>query len=186
MLHWEEINNQLHDIIVALIQEVLLWLECHKTGHSLQHGHISAFMHFFFWGSKEPVEILHLWWCIFDSRSYPLPISATMSSIRSTSSFPFDSSATADCTSPCWCHKMLFNINAFLARLADISYSNNILLFSNLLHGQLASWWPPTKANFKNYLVIWTHSIECLLVSLNSSYIYSRSSAIFNTKQMKA
>jgi hypothetical protein len=50
MLHWDEINNQLHDIVVALIWEVVLWFERHKLGHSLQH---------------ESIEILHLWWWIF-------------------------------------------------------------------------------------------------------------------------
>jgi hypothetical protein len=33
--------------------------------------------------------------------------------------------------------------------------------------------------------VIRTHSAECLSVSLNSSYIARRSSAIFDTKQTK-
>jgi hypothetical protein len=60
MLHWDEINNQLHVIVVALIQEVVFWFECHKTGHNLQCGHIGAIAHFFFWGGKEHVEILHL------------------------------------------------------------------------------------------------------------------------------
>jgi hypothetical protein len=65
MLHWDEINNQLHDIIVALIREAVLWFKRHKTDHSLQNGHNSAIMHFFFWGGKEPLEILHLRWWVF-------------------------------------------------------------------------------------------------------------------------
>jgi hypothetical protein len=65
MFHWDEINNQLHDIIVALIREVVLWFEHNKMGHSLQYGHIGAIVHFFFWGNKEPVKILHLRWWIF-------------------------------------------------------------------------------------------------------------------------
>jgi hypothetical protein len=48
MLHWDELNNQLHDIIVALIREVVLGFECHKTGHNLQHGHIDVIVHFLF------------------------------------------------------------------------------------------------------------------------------------------
>jgi hypothetical protein len=53
MLRWDEINNEIHDIIVALIWEVVLWFEPHKMGHSPQHGHIGAIMHFFFWGGKK-------------------------------------------------------------------------------------------------------------------------------------
>jgi hypothetical protein len=48
MLHWDEINNQLHDIVVALIREVILCFERHKMGHNLQHGHIGAIVHFSF------------------------------------------------------------------------------------------------------------------------------------------
>jgi hypothetical protein len=53
MFRWEEINNQLHNIVVALIQEVVFWFEPHKMGHSLQLAHIGAIMHFFFWGRKD-------------------------------------------------------------------------------------------------------------------------------------
>jgi hypothetical protein len=186
MLSWDEIYNQLHDIVVAWIWEALLWFEPHKMGHSLQHGHIYTIIHFFFWGGKEHIEILHLQRWIFRLQVIPLPISATMSSIRSTLSFLSNSSATVGCTSPCWCHKRLFDINPFLAKWADIRYFDNILLFSHLLHGQLTSWRPQAKANFKNSLTIWTHSAECLPMSLNPSYIARHSSAIFNTKQMKA
>jgi hypothetical protein len=38
----------------------------------------------------------------------------------------------------------------------------------------------------KNSLVIQTNSVKCLPVSLNLPYIAHRSSAIFETKQMKA
>jgi hypothetical protein len=48
MLRWDEINNKLHDIVVALIQEVVLRFELHRIGHSLQHDHIGAIMHLFF------------------------------------------------------------------------------------------------------------------------------------------
>jgi hypothetical protein len=48
MFRWDEINNQLHDIIVALIREAVLLFEPHKMGHNLQHVHIDAIMHFFF------------------------------------------------------------------------------------------------------------------------------------------
>jgi hypothetical protein len=65
MLHWDEIKNQLHDIVVALIREVVLWFQPHKIGHNLQHDHIGAVVHFFFWGGKEPIEILHIWRWIF-------------------------------------------------------------------------------------------------------------------------
>jgi hypothetical protein len=48
MLRWDEINNDHHDIIVALIRETVLLFEPHKTGHNLQHSHIGAIVHFFF------------------------------------------------------------------------------------------------------------------------------------------
>jgi hypothetical protein len=46
MHRWDEINNQLHDIVVALIQEALLRFEPHKMGQNLQHDHIGAIVHF--------------------------------------------------------------------------------------------------------------------------------------------
>jgi hypothetical protein len=65
MLRWDDITNQLHDIAVALIQEAVFWFEPHKSGYILQHGHIGAIVHFFFWGRKVPIEILHIWQWIF-------------------------------------------------------------------------------------------------------------------------
>jgi hypothetical protein len=70
VLHWDEINNQLHDIIVALIWEVILWFHPHKTCHSLQFDQLGAIVHFLIWGGKEPIEILHLLWWVLISRPY--------------------------------------------------------------------------------------------------------------------
>jgi hypothetical protein len=47
VLGWDKINNQLHDIVVALIQEVVIQFHPHKTHHNLQYGQIGAIMHFF-------------------------------------------------------------------------------------------------------------------------------------------
>jgi hypothetical protein len=48
VLRWDEINNQLHDIVLALIREVILQFHPHKTRHSLQYGQIDVIVHFFF------------------------------------------------------------------------------------------------------------------------------------------
>jgi endonuclease III len=47
VLHWDKINNQSHDIVVALISEVELGFHRHKAGHQLQCSQIIAFVHFF-------------------------------------------------------------------------------------------------------------------------------------------
>jgi hypothetical protein len=47
VLCWDEINNQHHDIIVALIREIIHRFHHHKTCHSLKYGQIGAIVQFF-------------------------------------------------------------------------------------------------------------------------------------------
>jgi hypothetical protein len=68
MLCRDEVNNQLEDIIVALILEVALRFHRHKMGHHLQYSHIGAIVHFFIRGDNEPIAILHLQWWLLISR----------------------------------------------------------------------------------------------------------------------
>jgi hypothetical protein len=46
VLHSDEINNQLHDIVVVLIREVTHRFYPHKTRHSLQYDQIGVIVHF--------------------------------------------------------------------------------------------------------------------------------------------
>jgi hypothetical protein len=45
VLCWNLINNQLHDIIVALIREAILQFHPHKKRHSLQYDQLGAIVH---------------------------------------------------------------------------------------------------------------------------------------------
>jgi hypothetical protein len=69
VLHWDEINNELHDIVVALIREIILRFHLHKMHHNLQYGQLGAIVHFLLWGGKKPIEILHLRQWLLNSRS---------------------------------------------------------------------------------------------------------------------
>jgi hypothetical protein len=107
-------------------------------------------------------------------------MSAIMSSIQFSSSFPFDSVGAGAYTSPCWCHTRQFGINSSLAMWSNISYADNILLFWHLLHGHFALRRSPAKASFRKFFAISNHSAECAPLLLNPSCITRRLSAIFN------
>jgi hypothetical protein len=184
MLRWDEINNQLYDIIVALIQEVILWFHPHKT-------------------CSQPIvrstrchrALSHLRWQRAYRNSVPPVVVADLQTLGHTlyqcllSCHSFGPHHRFCLTQwvrlPVPLHVMPHQVVRHKSMLSNVTrhliYSDNILLFWHLLRRHFASRRWPAKGSFRKFFATSNHSAKCAPLSLNLSYITHRSSAIFNT-----